>query len=328
MARVLVTGATGYLGGALIHNLRQRGFDTVATGRDGERCRRLSDAGFATVCLDLSRRLDPALVQQIGGVDAVVHCAALSAPFGRLAAFSAANVDGTRNALDLAETLRARRFVNISSPTVYFELRDKTGVAETEPLPPPINAYARTKAEAERLVLTRRELGPVNLRPRGIYGAGEKTLLPRLVAAASRRPLPLLRDGVAAIDLTHVSDVVAAIEAALVPEPAIEGETFNISGGEMIPVKEIVGRVCAALSMPVRWRKVPFRPALMAARLMEVASLTLSISQEPVVTPYTLGLFAFRQSLDIAKARTMLRWQPAVSFAEGLKITISGGGAR
>lgn len=327
MARVLVTGATGYLGGALIHHLMQRGFDTVAAGRDGERCRRLSEAGFATVCLDLSRRPDPAQVRQIGGVDAVVHCAALSAPFGRLAAFRTANVDGTKNALDLAETLRARRFVNISSPTVYFELRDKTGVTETEPLPPPVNAYARTKAEAERLVLARRELGPVSLRPRGIYGAGEKTLLPRLVAAASRRPLPLLRGGVAAIDLTHVSDVVAAIEAALVPEPALEGETFNISGGEVIAVKEIVERVCTALSMPVRWQKVPFWPALMVTRLMEVASLALPFSREPLVTPYTLGLFAFRQSLDITKARKMLHWQPAISFAKGLEKTLGGGDA-
>jgi nucleoside-diphosphate-sugar epimerase len=295
----------------------------AALGRNQQRCDHLEKSGFKTICTDLSRSTDLQYARQrIGAVDAVVHCAALSAPWGRLAAFRAANVDGTQNALDLAASLGARRFVNISSPTVYFELKDKTGVKETAPLPSPINAYAKTKAEAERMVLSRQDLGPVNLRPRGIYGAGEQTLLPRLLAAARQRPLPLLRGGVAAIDLTHVSDVIAAIEAALTPNPELEGETFNISGGEMVAVKDIVERVCAAFSVRLRWRKTPFWPALMAARLAETVSLALPFSGEPMVTPYTLGLFAFRQSLDITKARVMLNWQPRTSLDKGLEMTL------
>ena len=128
--RVLVTGATGFLGGALVRHLGARGFEPIGLGRNEARCRALQEAGLTTIRADLSR---PALylVDSIGGVDAVVHCAALSAPWGRLAAFRAANVEGTRNALDLAEALGARRFVNISSPTVYFEMKDKIAVAES-----------------------------------------------------------------------------------------------------------------------------------------------------------------------------------------------------
>ena len=321
--RVLVTGATGFLGGMLLRHLHGHRYATVALGRDETRCRLLDAAGFATVRADLSQPVQH-LAAGIGAVDAVVHCAALSAPFGRYAAFHAANVEGTRNALDLAEALGVRRFVNISSPTVYFELKDKTGVREIAPLPKPINAYARSKAEAERLVLARRSVGPVNLRPRGIYGAGEETLLPRLVGAARRGPLPLLRGGTAAIDLTHVDDVVDAITAALSPDPALAGETFNISGGEMQPVLEIVGRVCAALDVPLRWKRVPFHPALAAARIVELVSLARTNPREPLVTPYTLGLFAFRQSLDISKARDLLGWQPQVPFDIGLSATLAG----
>ena len=321
--RVLVTGATGFLGGTFLRHLRAHGYETVALGRNEGRCRLLDAAGFSAVRADLSQPVLH-LAAGIGTVDAVVHCAALSAPFGRYAAFHAANVEGTRNALDLAETLDVRRFVNISSPTVYFELKDKTGVRETAPLPKPINAYARTKAEAERLVLARRGIGPVNLRPRGIYGAGEETLLPRLVKAARRGPLPLLRGGAAAIDLTHVDDVVAAIAAALSPDPALSGETFNISGGETRPVREIVERVCAALDVPLRWKRMPFLPALAAARIAELASFVRREPREPLVTPYTLGLFAFRQSLDISKARGLLGWQPQVPFDIGLAATLAG----
>ncbi len=319
--RVLVTGATGFLGGALIRHLRAYSFDVVALGRDEARCRDLQDAGFATFRADISRPVLH-LAGGIGKVDAIVHCAALSAPWGRLAAFRAANIEGTRNALDLAEVLGARRFVNISSPTVYFALKDKTAVPETAPLPRPVNAYAKTKAEAERLVLARQSVGPVNLRPRGIYGAGEMTLLPRLIVAARRGPLPLLRAGAAAIDLTHVNDVVVAIEAVLAAGP-LDAETFNISSGEMVPVRDIVERVCTTLAIPLRWRRVPFYPALVGARLVELASLARSASTEPLVTPYTLGLFAFRQSLDISKARRMLGWQPRIPLEEGLTITLA-----
>ena len=321
--RVLVTGATGFLGGALLRHLRDKGFDTVALGRDAARCDRLEAAGFTTLRTDLSRP-DPLLADRIGGLDAMVHCAALSSPWGRLSAFRTANVEGTRNALDLAARLGARRFVNISSPTVYFELRDKENVGETAPLPPPINAYARTKMEAERLVSARADLGPINLRPRGIYGAGEETLLPRLIAAARRGPLPLMRGGRASIDLTHVDDVVAAIAAALSSDPALSGETFNISGGEPLAVHAIVEQTCAALGEPVRWRRMPFRPALLAARLAYAASLARPVAKEPLVTPYTLSLFAFRQSLDITKAKRMLGWQPKIPFMQGLAMTLGG----
>ncbi|MBO9629952.1 MAG: NAD(P)-dependent oxidoreductase [Shinella sp.] len=319
--RVLVTGATGFLGGRLIRHLGACRLDAIGLGRDEARCRALQDAGFTIVRADLSRSVLH-LAGVIGRVDAVVHCAALSAPWGRLAAFRAANVEGTRHALDLAEALGARRFVNISSPTVYFEMKDKIAVAETTSLPRPINAYARTKGEAEQLVLARAKLGPVNLRPRGIYGAGEETLLPRLIAAARRGPLPLLRSSAAAIDLTHVDDVVTAIEAALNADHAVEGETFNISGGEMVPICDLVERVCSALSVPLRWKPVPFYPALLLARFAEMASLARPVPKEPVVTPYTLGLFAFRQSLDISKAQRMLGWHPRISLEHGLAMTL------
>ena len=318
--RVLVTGATGFLGRALVQRLRQRGDDIVALGRNTAVLAELRGDGIVTEQVDLIQQ-PRGLAARIGNVDAVVHCAAMSAPWGRRHDFMLANVEGTRATLDLARAIGARRFVNIGSPSVYFALRDRDQVAENSALPMPFNAYADSKAKAEALALAQLDLEPVSLRPRGIYGAGDTSLLPRLASAIRRGPLPLLRGGVAAIDLTHVSDVVSAIDAALDGGSAVTGQAFNISGGEQISVSMIAEAVARRTGDVLRWRAIPLRLALVAARAAEVASLALPWLGEPPVTRYALGLFAFRQSLDLRKARDVLGWSPQVSFARGLGLT-------
>lgn len=317
MRRVLITGATGFLGGALVRHLAGQGWQVTAAGRDASKLAALKTTGCAVLAQDLAQ----APIYNVSA-DAVVHCAALSSPFGRLADFHAANVLATQNALNTARRSGAERFVQISSPTVYFAMRDQEGVRETLPLPKPINHYALTKAAADHAVMATSDLHTTILRPRGIYGAGDTALLPRMMAAARRGPLPLLRKGAASIDLTHVSDVCRAIEAALGATTA-SGDVFNISGGEPLSVRHIVDSACARLGVNARWRALPLPPLRLIARTLEGVNARLPHQPEPRITPYTLGLFAYRQSLDISKAQAQLNWSPEVSFETGLARTFS-----
>lgn len=316
--RVLVTGATGFLGGAVLRHLAGVGLPVLGQGRDPARLQALRQEGLAVLPWDMTTGPLPD-VTALPGITAVVHCAALSSPFGRRADFLAANVAGTQAVLALADRLGVGRFVFISSPSVYFALRDQLDQREDQPLPPPFNAYAETKAMAEALVLAAPHLGPVVLRPRGIYGAGDRSLLPRLLRAARAGPLPLFRQGAARIDLTHVQDVVAAILAALQAGPQAHGQTLNISGGEVLPIRQIAEAACARAGLVPRWRPLPLRPALWAAGLAEAVALALPNRPEPPVTRYGLGLFGFAQSLNLARARQVLGWSPQVPFAEGLQ---------
>lgn len=321
MARVLVTGASGFLGSHVMTRLAASGRPALGLGRDVSRCAALEANGHEVLRLDLSLPFDTAADHALGGVDAIIHCAALSAPFGRLADFETANVVATRNLVDFARRQGVRRFVHISSPTVCFAYRDQLGVSEDAGLPPPVNHYARTKRQAEEIVLAATETGPVVLRPRGIYGVGDRTLLPRLLQVARQRPLPLFRDGKARIDLTHIDDVVDAVLAALSAGSAAEGQIFNISGGEVVPVRRIAEAACARAGVRPRWRKMPLLPAMLAAGLAETVAELLPGRPEPPVTRYGLGLFAYAQSLDITKAGRILGWAPKVSFEEGLDRT-------
>ncbi|WP_137929767.1 NAD-dependent epimerase/dehydratase family protein [Mesorhizobium comanense] len=323
MGRVLVTGATGFLGAHIVARLAAAGTPLLAQGRDPGRSAALQDAGHAILRRDLSRPFDAKADAEFGEVDAIVHCAALSSPFGRLADFEAANVAATRNLVDFARRNGVRRFVQISSPTVGFAFRDQLGVAEDNPLPDPVNHYARTKRQAEEAVLAAAPIGPIVLRPRGIYGAGDRALLPRLLQAARRRPLPLFRDGQARIDLTHVDDVVDAVFAALSAGAAAEGQIFNISGGEVLAVRHIADRACKRAGLRPLWRKTALAPAMLVAGMMEAVALCLPGRPEPPVTRYGLGLFAYAQSLDISKAARVLGWAPRVSFEHGLDRTFA-----
>lgn len=315
---VLITGATGFLGGHLVRRLRGMDVNVLAVGRNTAKLAALESIGCDVLNHDISM---PFSTDAGARCDAIVHCAALSAPFGKRASFIRANVDGTRHVLDLASRLGAHRFIHISTPSVYFSYCDQMHIAENALIPKPVNAYAETKRMAEILVQSQNTIDAIILRPRGIYGPDDTALLPRVLRAARARPLPLLRDGAAKIDLTFVDDVVDAILASLLANKAAIGEVFNISGGKVLPIHDIVQACCDQAGVTPRWRKMPLTPTLWAARGIEALAKLSPGGREPAITPYGLGLFAYAQSLDISKANRMLNWSPKVSFAQGLDAT-------
>jgi len=327
---VFVTGATGFLGGTLVRVLLVEGWNVVASGRQADRLQILQKLGARILPLDLSDADLDKTKGLLDGCSHMVHCAALSSPWGKRAEFVKANIVGTQMAISLARQMNIGRFVHISTPSVYFRFADQEGVSEDQPLPRPVNAYAETKAAAEQLVLAAHELDPVILRPRGIYGAGDKALLPRLLDAVKQRPLPLMRNGAGAIDLTHVDDVVGAILTALKAEHLARHRIFNISGGTILPIKDVVEAACARAKIKARWRKLPVGLVMTYARGAEAICKLLPNSPEPPLTSYSAGLFAYRQSLDISRSGVHLGWTPKISFEEGLERTFASGnmGAR
>ncbi|MFN7180006.1 NAD-dependent epimerase/dehydratase family protein [Hyphomonas sp.] len=322
MAAIAITGATGFLGGVLARRLLALGQPVIAMGRDREKLAALEKLGARVLPCDLSLGAPPADGLE---ADALVHSAALSSAWGRTGDFRAANVTGTQSAVVLARSIGARRLVHISTPSLYFRFRDQPRVREDAALPAPVNAYAATKREAEQLALTASDLDPVILRPRGIYGAGDTALLPRLLRAARSGPLPLVRDGAAETDLTHVDDVAAAILAALAAPPAPASRIFNISGGEPLPIRRIAEAAAARAGASVRWRSIPEVALLAAARTLELAACLHPARPEPRITAYSAGLFAFTQTLDLSAARAHLGWTPQISFGEGLARTFGDG---
>lgn len=321
--RILVTGATGFLGGRLCLRLVEKGHEVVGLGRNLDQGRELGRAGVRFVRCDLCVAPDAQRIEIIGAADAVVHAAALSSPWGPRADFIRANLTGTRNALAIARSAGARRFVFISSPAVLFRFADQLDLSEDEAFPRPANFYAESKQLAEREVLAAGDVAPMVLRPRAIYGPGDAALLPRLIRAAKAGPLPLLRGGEARTNLTYVDDAVRAIEMALAAPAGLAGRVFNIAG-EVVKLSHVVERAADRVGVAVRWRKLPWALALGAARAMEVVARLRPGAPEPRVTAYGLGLLAFTHTLDVSAARAALGFEAALSFEDGLARTFAG----
>lgn len=311
MRKALVTGATGGLGLAVVEVLAAAGYVVRATGRDGSARPRLEAMGAEVILADLT---DPQIAGRISeGMDAVFHVAALSSPWGRSAVFRAINVTATATLLASAKAAGADSFVFVSSPSIYARPRDQVGLTEADPVAiKPMNAYAATKGQAERLVLAANAPGfaTMVIRPRAIVGPDDKVLLPRVLRLVERGRFPVMRGGSALIELTDVRDAARALLLADQSRAVVAGRPFNISGGRPVAVRDLALRLGDALERPLTLVPVSVSVAMAAAAAMEAVCKVLPGYPEPPLTPYSVAALAWSQTFDLSQARDVLGYAP------------------
>ncbi len=318
--RILITGATGGLGAALVREALARGHHVVATGRSVVAGERLTAFGAKFAALDLT---DPhADVRKlVRNCDSVIHAAALSASWGPGEAFTATNVDATTRLLAAAADEGLSRFVFVSSPSIFAGFADRIGIGEHDlPAAKPLNHYAQTKWAAEQLVLnqTHAALACCVVRPRALVGPGDQVILPRLAQLAARKRMPLLRGGMALIEMTDLRDAAWAICEAEERGPRIAGKAINISGGLPVPVRTIASRLSAALGKTPQFIPLPMILVRPLTTMVEAIARLRGTVREPVLTRYTLATLAYSQTFDPEPAQRLLGFMPRHDALETL----------
>lgn len=318
--RVLVTGGTGFLGRHLADALMRAGHQVSLLGRDFGAAGDLIAQGARPVAADLRDRA--AVVDACRRQDAVVHAGALSAAWGRRANFHAVNVGGTQAVVDGCRVHDVRRLVYVSSPAVIFDGHDHVNLTEAAPYPQRhLSVYAETKKLGEEAVRGAAAAGleTVVIRPKAIFGPGDRALLPRLIAAARQGRLRQFGDGKNLVDLTYVDNVVQALVLAL-SEPAANGGVYFITNDEHVPLWPVIRRLLDRVGLPSQLRRMPLPLAMTVAALMEArAALT---GKEPLLTRYSVAILARTQTYDITAARRDLGYAPIVSVAAGIDRTL------
>lgn len=318
--KALVTGGGGFLGGAIVKMLRERGTQVRSYSR-GE-YPELARLGVEQRRGDLADR--EALLKAAEGCDIVFHVAAKAGVWGSYAEYHQANVTGTENVIAACQAHGIGRLVHTGSPSVVFDGRDVEGGDESLPYPDHFEAYyPQTKALAEQLVLAASSptLATVSLRPHLIWGPGDNHLVPRIIARARAGKLRRIGNRPCLVDTVYVDNAASAHLLAadrLTPGSVVAGKAYFISNGEPIPLWEMVNRILAVAGLPPVTRSISPGAAYAAGRICEGIWNLLRLRGEPPMTRFVARELATAHWFNIDAARRDLGYVPEVSMDEGL----------
>ena len=312
---ILVTGATGFTGGALARALASDGHTVRAFVRPAHPMTGLAKTDIQSFLGDLT---DPVSVDRaVEGVDVVYHIAAAYRESLPDSALYAANVIGTKNVLEAAKRHGVKRVVHCSTVGVHGHI-DHPPADESAPFRPG-DAYQRTKLEGELLAKKYFDEGlpGVIFRPVGLYGPGDHRFL-KLFRSIKNRTFIMFGDGTPLYQLSYIDDVVRMVRACGEHERAV-GQTYIVCGTPAVTLNELVAKIARAVGRPApKWR-LPFGLLYGASVACEKVCAPLGI--KPPLYPRRADWFRKHRSFTPAKIQRELGVYPEVDLDEGLART-------
>ena len=313
-----VTGGSGFIGGHLVSRLVRRGASVRALARSERSAEKVAALGAEPVRGDLDD-LD-AIRAGAEGCELAFHAAAAVREWGPREAFVRANVTGTENVLRGCREAGVRRLVHVGTEAALMSGQPLVRVDEEAPLRPGSKAhYPATKAIAEQRVRGAAEDGfeTVVVRPRLVWGPGDTTILPGLVAAVSSKRFSWIGGGGHLTDTTHVDNVVEGL--LLGAEKGRSAEAYFVTDGEPIEFRAFVTRLLATQGIEPPARNAPALVARGAAAVLEGTWRLLGRDSAPPVTRLAVWLSSLECTIDISKARSELGYEPVTTREEGLR---------
>lgn len=313
-----VTGGSGFVGAALVRRLIADGASVRALARSDSAAAKVAAAGAIPVhgCLeDL-----PNLTEGLRACDVIFHCAACTDEWNRCEVFEQVNVEGTKAVLEACRRAHVPRCVHVSTEAALWAGQPLINVNEDAPLRPDSKVfYCATKARAEQVVMDANGKGgleTVIVRPRLIWGRGDMTFLPALLAAIRTGRFRWVGGGEHLTATTHVDNAVEGLVRAAASERC--GRVWFVTDGDPIPFRQFVTELVATQGVTVPDKSIPAPLADAAAAAMETTWRVLHLSGTPPLTRMAVWLSTLEVTIDISRAQEELRYRPVTDRAEGL----------
>lgn len=287
--RIAVTGATGFIGGAIARALEPKHEVTRFGRRSGAEH------------WDITQGTHP------GTFDAVVHSAALADDWASLPDAMLANRVGTAN---VVASFPGARIVHLSTSSVYNAFGPSVHVTESAaPVTRFLSSYSQSKTAAEAELAG---ADAVILRPHAVYGPGDTTLLPRILAGIRGRSLRLPNGAEVRHTLTHIDNLVDAVELSLTGPAG----TYNIGDDADVLLSDVLTEFLALRGRgDVALLSIPYRTAFAAAAALE--TLVTVTRGRPRLTRYAVSQLGLERTLDLTAARERLGYRPRPTSLAG-----------
>lgn len=308
-----MTGATGMVGKDLVRalSLEPEKYEVLAVTRQ---------------VADVTDRAS--LQNAFHGLDVVIHAAGYVHPTASRELIFSINYEGTRNAFDAARGAGVKQFIHISSLSTITGQGDKFDLDEDAPLAPCGEAYADSKIEAERFIQAQNygEIAWTILRPGFIYGAGERTWLPRVISSIKNGQAMLVDAGHRQTNVVYVGNLSRVCLNAILNKAAY-GQIYNVTDGETISKKQLFDAIASGIgARPIkknlpRWVVAPICQA--------ITGLTSFAGEETKAkfarfSPAAFRLVAVNQGFNVERARKTLDLGGAghKPFSEAMRSTL------
>ena len=316
--KVLITGATGLLGGHLIRELQQRGEDIRALVLPVENADKLEKQDVEVVRGDITdaSTLQPA----VEDVELVFHLAGMMGVWRPISDYRLVNVTGSENLYKAAQKAGVRRYVHTSSHTVYG-LGHGRFMTEKDALRPDPDPYSITKAEGDRLMrrlMLNSEVETVILRPGTFFGPGDRLHFGRMAQKMKDGKGVIIGKGDNALPFCYVTDVVQGFLLAAYHDNA-PGNVYNITNDRPLTQLEMFNTIADAVHGARPTRHLPYLPIYYGSIVAEkvVARMTRT---KPIVTQLGAMMFGSDNKHSVEKARRKLGYEPQVDLRDGIML--------
>ncbi|HAC88771.1 MAG TPA: oxidoreductase [Gammaproteobacteria bacterium] len=317
---IAISGATGFLGTALVKHFLNKGYRVRAHAHTEDKARQIDRRVEDIVIGEISD--DAMITELVTGADFVIHTVSnFRYASGKAESYRRINVTGTKFLIDAAVVAGVKRFVHCSTIGVHGDVA-KTPATEDSPFNPG-DLYQETKLESEEYVrskMGKSDMEIVVIRPCSMYGPGDLRML-KMFKMLSKGRFFFLGKCKENFHAVYIEDVVSAFAKAVEVE-GIDGEVFIVGGPDgYLPLRGYVGEVAEALGAKPPELTFPYSLFYAAATLCEMVCVPLGI--EPILHRRRVRFYKNNRAFDTSKAERVLGYHPSVSLQEGMKRTVA-----